>query len=615
MKRLLTVLISTVMIFTAFCTPVQALEKTTPSGISFDDIGTEIEFLEQGNKGKYASFATAVFSGDEVLYSEHFGYIDRENKIEANEDSVYEWGSISKMLVWVSVMQLYEQGKIDLDADIKTYLPDGFLTKLRYDEPITMINLMHHNAGWQETTSATDITDEADIVSLEKALKATQPIQAFKPGDVTAYSNWGTALAGYIVECVSGMDYVEYLHKNVLEPLGMEQTAVGADYRDNEWVRKQREKAKSYLISYRDEMPIDEDLGTAMMYVLIYPAGSVTGTLKDITTFAQAFVSDDCPLFEKQETLDLMLSTSDFYGDSDIPKNCHGLWVTEYGVSTMGHSGNTFAGSANLVFDKESKMGVVVLTNQQRESTFCYDIPTIVFGTIMDNPRYADLKITKRNDISGNYILSRGFLEGITKICACFNYLQLAQGENGDIYTVDEVPTVARVSDNLYMIEGSREFLYETTTSDGKIMLEGSSASYVQDNAVAIEFIMFIIFTGIVAITLILLILKFIQKLIKKYKPIPAGRAILAGKFAKIAIGMVVAAVLLLEFIESGLLMLFCIISGISAVVCLVSSVFSVKAFITEKELSKLSRVKYVGFALCNLFTVLFVLYFQLFSC
>ena len=259
MKKLSTILLSMATAFTMLCTPVQAAVNITPTGITFDSIGTEIENLAKENEGDYASFATAVFNGEEVLYSGHFGYIDRENQIVADENTVYEWGSISKMLVRVSVMQLHEQGKLDLNADIQTYLPEGFLTKLKYDEPITMMHLMNHNAGWEETKAALEVADEADIISLEEALKKTEPAQTFKPGEITAYSNWGAALAGYIVERVSGMDYVEYLHKNILEPLGMEQTSVSADYRDNEWVRTQREKTKAYLIMNYEELGIVMD--------------------------------------------------------------------------------------------------------------------------------------------------------------------------------------------------------------------------------------------------------------------------------------------------------------------------------------------------------------------
>ena len=615
MKKILSAILSAVTAFSVLCTPVSAAENTTPSGIEFADIGSEIEAFAKENEGNYASFGTAVFSGDEVLYSKHFGYIDRENKIVADENSVYEWGSISKMFVWVSVMQLYEQGKIDLNADIQTYLPEDFLKKLKYDEPITMLNLMNHNVGWQETSSELAVADEADIISLEEALRETEPAQVFKPGEITAYSNWGAALAGYIVERVSGMDYAEYLHKNVLEPLGMEQTSVSADYRDNEWVREQREKEKAYTIMNYPEMGLvmDEDLGTAMSYISLYPVGSVTGTLADITKFAQAFVSDDCPLFEKQETLDLMLSASDFYGDSDIQKNCYGLWVTEYAVSTMGHGGNTNVGSANLVFDKESKTGVVVLTNQQSEAILNYGIPELIFGSFENNPIYTNAKITERTDISGDYVESRGFFDGVTKISSCLGYLPLAQGENQDSYTQGGIPALTRISDNLYMIEGSTDFLYQTETSDGKIMLEYSSMAYIQSDTVATEFIAVIIFAVIVVITLVLLIIKGIKKLAKKYRAIPAGKAILAGQLARLAVGIVLV-LLIAAMVPKAVLVIMCIAAGVSAIVCLVSAVFTAKALFAEKEMKKFARVRYAVSVLCNLFTAGFVVYFELFN-
>ena len=615
MKKILSAILSAVTAFSVLFTPVSAAENTTPSGIEFADIGTEIEAFAKENEENYASFATAVFSGDEVLYSKHFGYIDRENQVIADENSVYEWGSISKMFVWVSVMQLYEQGKIDLNADIQTYLPEGFLTKLKYDEPITMLNLMNHNAGWQETSSALEVADEADIISLEEALRKTEPVQVFKSGEITAYSNWGAALAGYIVERVSGMDYAEYLHKNVLEPLGMEQTAVSADYRDNEWVREQREKMKAYLIMNYPEigMVMDENLGTAMSYILLYPAGSVIGTLADITKFAQAFVSDDCPFFEKQETLDLMLSASDFYGESDIPKNFHGLWVTEYAVSTMGHGGNTNAGSANLVFDTESKTGVVVLTNQQSEAILNYGIPELIFGSFENNPIYTNAKITERTDISGDYVDSRGLFKGVTKISSCLGYLPLTQGENQDSYTQGGIPALTRISDNLYLIEGSTDFLYQTEASDGKIILEYSSMAYVQSDTVANEFIAVVIFAVIAVVTLVLLIVKGIKKLAKKYRAAPAGKAILTGQLARLAVGIVLV-LLITAMVPKAVLIIMCIAAGVSAIVCLVSAVFTAKALFTEKEMKKFARVRYAVSVLCNLFTAGFVVYFELFN-
>ena len=105
--------------------------KSTPTGIAYSNIGSTIENWASENPSDYSSFVTAVFDGDEIIYQGAFGLADKENNIAASTDSVYEWGSITKLTVWVSVMQLYEQGRIDLNEDIRTYLPEGFLKNLK----------------------------------------------------------------------------------------------------------------------------------------------------------------------------------------------------------------------------------------------------------------------------------------------------------------------------------------------------------------------------------------------------------------------------------------------------------------------------------------------------
>lgn len=120
-------------------------------------------------------------------------------------------------------MQLKEQGKLDFETDIREYLPEGFLTKLQYeDEKITMLNLMNHDAGFQESMYENQLATEDELYgSLEEAVKACECYQAYHVGEHTAYSNWGTALAAFIVERVSGMSYVDYVNENIFKPLGM----------------------------------------------------------------------------------------------------------------------------------------------------------------------------------------------------------------------------------------------------------------------------------------------------------------------------------------------------------------------------------------------------------
>ena len=226
-KKLLSVLIA----LSVFVTPitVSAEELSTPSGITYSQIDNELDsYIETYEEG-LASCEVAVFDKNGLITSNYYGYSDIENQVEADASTVYEWGSCSKLLVWTAVMQQCERGNIDLDTDIRAYLPEGFLTKLQYeDEKITMKNLMSHNAGFQESFyEKQDGCREDELYdSLEEAVKACECYQAYHVGEFTAYSNWGTALAAYIVECVSGQTYADYVEKNIFKPLGMEHTSI-----------------------------------------------------------------------------------------------------------------------------------------------------------------------------------------------------------------------------------------------------------------------------------------------------------------------------------------------------------------------------------------------------
>lgn len=121
-----------------------------PSGTERSQIGQKIQDFVKEHEKTTAGMATAVFDKNGTIYKGNFGYVDKENKVKVDDDSVFEWASITKLTVWVSVMQLWEEGKIDLEADIRTYLPEGFLRNLRFDKPITMLDLMNHQAGFDE---------------------------------------------------------------------------------------------------------------------------------------------------------------------------------------------------------------------------------------------------------------------------------------------------------------------------------------------------------------------------------------------------------------------------------------------------------------------------------
>lgn len=385
-------------------------EKTTPSGIAYEDIGSSIDSFIKERKAGLASCEVSVFDREGVIYNGFYGYSDIENSVPADEETVYEWASTSKVMVWTSVMQQWERGNMDLEADIRTYLPDGFLTKLQYpEEKITMLDLMSHRAGFQESFYENQEAAPDDVYdSLEEAVRACECWQAFHVGEYTAYSNWSTALAAYIVEQTSGEDYVTYVHENIFEPLGMEHSSIEPRHKDNEWVDSKRSELKIYS-RYADEK-YNEDYGEYRCAVQLFPAGACMSTLDDLSTFGQAFVAEDCPLFENNSTREEMFRATSFYGDTDTAKNCHGLWTEQRMVQTLGHDGNS-ACTATFEFDPASGLGVVIMTNEPGETAFCRGIPVLLFGSMSDREEVRGYD-GSGEDISGVYYNKRSICDG-----------------------------------------------------------------------------------------------------------------------------------------------------------------------------------------------------------
>jgi len=204
------------LLFALFCFPALA-HASTPSGIPFSELEQVVDDIAAEYVGTSTAGAQiAIVQNGEVLLSKSYGYADIERQILVDNDTVFEWGSASKTFVWVSVMQLVEQGKLDLNADIRGYLPDDFFRRLQFDAPITMYNLMNHNAGWEDYPFDLMVSSPGDVLSLEASLRRAEPLQIYEPGWVVAYSNFGAALAGYIVERVTGQPFYAYVNEHIL---------------------------------------------------------------------------------------------------------------------------------------------------------------------------------------------------------------------------------------------------------------------------------------------------------------------------------------------------------------------------------------------------------------
>src|SRR5690625_4291632 len=165
---------------------------------------------------------TVVHKGN-IVFSKGYGFSDFRTKEAVDPDaSLFRIGSISKLFTWVAVMQLVEQGKLDLDTDINEYIDFEIREGPNNSHPITLRHLMTHTPGFEDYAEAIFKLNEDELLPLSQYVREFLPERVYPAGEIIAYSNYGTALAGYIVEHISAVPYEEYIEKNIYDPLQME---------------------------------------------------------------------------------------------------------------------------------------------------------------------------------------------------------------------------------------------------------------------------------------------------------------------------------------------------------------------------------------------------------
>src|SRR5258708_25237714 len=171
----------------------------------------------QLERSDVAGASVMVMQNGQVLLQKGYGYADLKTRKPVDPAvTIFRLASISKLFTWTSVMQLVEQGKLDLDVDVNRYL--DFQIRPAFSKPITLRNLMTHTGGFEEESRDVIVTNPKQAVTLRDFLQRNQPQRLFAPGTVPAYSNYGVGIAGYIVQRVSGQPFEEYVEQHVFLP-------------------------------------------------------------------------------------------------------------------------------------------------------------------------------------------------------------------------------------------------------------------------------------------------------------------------------------------------------------------------------------------------------------
>lgn len=321
--------------------------------------------------------SVVVVHDGEVMFSKGYGFADLENRIPMDPaTSLHRPGSNSKLLVWLAVMQLMEQGRLDLYTDINNYLDFSLPSKLASGKevpPITLHHLMTHTAGFEDELSFVIVSEPSQIKPLGQYVQEHLPARVFTPGAVMAYSNYGTALAAYIVELVSGQPFFEYVEENILQPLEMSSTTLVQPVPEHLLDRL----SEGYRRAEGTFLP------GGFEYLQNYPAGGLTSSALDMARLMIAqlnlgLVSTDTDnsQIEEEEIEELptvrilqeetarLMQAQQFAGHPEIPGMTYGFIEASFNDRrVLIHGGDTLLFSTGLYLLPEENLGLYVVYN------------------------------------------------------------------------------------------------------------------------------------------------------------------------------------------------------------------------------------------------------------
>lgn len=294
----------------------------------------------------------AVVRDGELLFTKGYGYADRELRTQVDPArTLFRIGSVSKLFTWTAVMQLVEQGLLDLHTDVNTYL--DFTIPATFSEPITLAHLMTHTAGFEELDMGLFVLSEEDMYPLGVYVQQRLPKRIYPTGEVSAYSNYGTALAGYIVERIAGESFEAYADRHILVPLGMERST----FRQPLPPELAGDLARGY--GFHNSQYIRGDFE----FIVGYPVGSMSATATDMAAFMIAHLQEG----QYGDTAILQPATAQemhrrqYTADPRLHGMVYGFWERRVnGRRIIFHNGDTFLYHAALYLLPEENLGIFV---------------------------------------------------------------------------------------------------------------------------------------------------------------------------------------------------------------------------------------------------------------
>jgi len=416
------------------------------------DLEAFLDGIIEGNMDArhIAGTTVSVIKNNQLYFSKGYGLSNVTERETVNpETSLFRIGSVSKLFVWTAVMQLVEQGKLDLNTDINQYL-NHFKIPDTYEEPITLKHLMTHSAGFEEYVLNLFSKDTLPPPSLESVLIDEIPTRVRPPGTFSSYSNHGTGMAAYIVEQVSGLKWDDYVEQKIFAPLGMHQST----FRQPLPTAFKANHSEGYI--YEDGEYEAQDFKT----VPLAPIGVASTTANDITPFMIAHLQNgqygDARILDSATTV--QMHTPIFQHAPGINGMCYGFFDhSQNGHKIIGHGGATEFFFSMLLLYPEHGAGIFISTNTDGGTALIKNVTTTFtnrYFPATDTPETISLSKEYLAQFEDDYLSNRRPHKRILKIAALlFGTTNVSMTEQGGLKTSGNPATTWMPIDSLTFVD------------------------------------------------------------------------------------------------------------------------------------------------------------------
>ncbi|WP_235441602.1 serine hydrolase [Paenibacillus sp. IHB B 3415] len=452
-----------------------AVPQTEAPAAYLEDIAGLTAFVdgimeEDMNRLQIPGAVISIVKDGRIILAKGYGSSNLEQAAPVDPvTSMFRIASTTKLFTWTAVMQLVEQGKIDLDTDINTYLKSVKIPST-YPEPVTMRHLMTHTAGFEEGGVGYQIvTDPAGLPgSISETLHKHMLARIRPPGEMSAYSNYGATLAGMIVEDVSGIPYNEYIQKYIFDPLDMKHSTV---------VEPLPESFIPYqVVGYNSEngsfIP-----GTPTFEGGFRPAGSGTVSAVDMAHFMIAHLQNgkygDRQIL-KPETAAFMHSTA-FQLDKRLPGVALGFAEKRVnGVTLISHGGSDPMFNTELYLAPAMQLGIFLSYNGGQGSESAANLVQALFNRYYPAPGVKQPEFSASAEsvqkYAGSYQFTRRNISDIDKFFNFFAQLNVTIADNKlSLGSGSEQQLYRAIGPNLFQLEGGTDQIGFLTDESGKV--------------------------------------------------------------------------------------------------------------------------------------------------